>query len=59
MNSTVSAHALLPGLSNEWKNAQLFDNMNVNLLPVGQLCDNGCMVTFTQRQATITKTMQY
>ena len=29
--------------------------MNVNLLSIGQLCDNGCTVTFTQRRETVTK----
>ena len=55
MNLTVSAHALLPGVSNEAGNARLFDKINMNLLSVGQLCDDGSTVTFTRRRATITK----
>ena len=58
IESTTTAHALLPGVSNRGRTARVFDEMNVNLISVGQLCDDGCTVTFTANKANVIKNNQ-
>ena len=55
MLSTTTAHAILPDVSDDGKIARIFDDIKVNLLSVGQLCDDGCTVTFMATKAHVIK----
>ena len=55
MTFSTWAIANIPHVSKKGTSARLFDEMNVNLLSVGQLCDDGCTVTFAATKAIVTK----
>ena len=56
---TTKGHLNLPGLSNKGTNAFIFPDLkSASLISVGQLCDDGCTVTFTAEDVTATKNKQ-
>ena len=55
MTLYTKSNAHIPHLSKKRTSTHLFDEMNVNLLSVDQLCDDGCTVTFTATKAIVTK----
>ena len=55
MLSTTTSHAILSDVSDKGKIARIFDDIKVNILSVGQLCDDGCTFTFMPTKAHVIK----
>ena len=56
MTSTITTNLKIPSATEKGNQAHMFPNLKSgNLLSVGQLCDDGYKVTFTNRKVTFTK----
>jgi hypothetical protein len=56
IQSSHTCNLLLTGLPSQARQAHILPGlMHNSLISVGQLCNNGCSVTFTHDQVTVTK----
>jgi hypothetical protein len=56
IQSSHTCNLLLPDLPPQARHAHILPGLvNNSLIPLGKLCDNGCSVTFTQDQVTVSK----
>jgi hypothetical protein len=55
MHNTHEGSLTLPNLPAKACKTYLFDDMQSSLISIGQLCDSGCVATFTKEKVAIKK----
>ena len=53
--SNTMANLNIEGLTDEGTEARLFENIRVNLISLGQLCDDDCIITLSKKKAQVRK----
>ena len=55
MQSKATCNLDIKGLTKKGTEANIFDNMHVNLISLGQLCDDDCVITLLKTKALVHK----